>query len=123
MIFGQKCNIIRGAKGATVRYGYTESNIWTTVLKDQVCRLDFIAQERSRSDEVTEEMVGRNQGLLFLNSDVAILPRDIIIIQGDPLYADKQYDVLYVDQVMGRKRVHHLEVTVQLRDNEITIAA
>lgn len=121
MLLIQTCNISRATEGAK-RLGFSESNAWAEVSKDNDCRIDFFFRNRSRSDQVSEEIIGRNSAVLFLWADIDIQTRDIVTIN-DSLYAGEQFDVDYVDKILDGIGVHHLECSVTVRNNIKSITA
>lgn len=95
---------------------------WTLVKSNLNCRLDTMFKFGSRLEKMSEEFVGRNHGMLFVQTNFQIKPRDIIVLtqtQGFP--EGEQYDVEFADPVLGATGLHHWEITVAKRDNLVEL--
>lgn len=79
------------------------------------CRLDFTFLFGSRVERVTEEYVERTHGVLFVKENV--LKARNVIVMDDPAYNSDQYEVEFVQPVVGFNKVQHFEVVVRRRDN------
>ena len=113
----QTCTIRRGVP-TDGRYGHNSTIDWNSIATVIPCRLDFTHQFQSRLDIVAEEYVGRNEGRLFLEANVDIRARDLIILDNpDSEPYEHAYDVENVEPVLDLYGLHHLEVTVTLRQN------
>ncbi len=122
MLLPQTCTVLRATPAVTKRHGFAADDVWSSVATDVRCRIDFLERNRSREEQVREEFLGRNHGILFTEKDSGIRGRDIIVItDASGLFDDKQYDIEYVDPVLDSSSVHHLECSVSLRDNKIEV--
>ena len=114
----QRIDIYRATNGAK-RDGMPQEDVWVKVASNIRSRIDPVFHYRSIIETLPEELVGREQALLFTNPRPNIHTRDIIVVTNDATenLDDKQYDVGYVNAVSNSTGVHHIESTLWLRDN------
>lgn len=117
-----RCSIFRGAVVTTLNYMPTSEG-WSLVSAGVPCRYDPNYHYRSLGDTMPEEIVGRDNALLFLDTSADIKVRDIVIVTNDATgyMNDRQYDVIFVNPTLGLAGMHHLEVTVSFRDNNVEL--
>lgn len=118
----QRCTIYRGSEEILVSY-MPSGESWTIIEENVPCRYDPNYHYRSLGDIVPEEMVGRDNALLFVEPNSPIRVRDIIVLTDNDLALmdGRQYDVIFVSPAVGSRRTHHLEVTVSYRDNPVVL--
>ena len=96
---------------------------WDLVESAVPCRYDPSYHYRSLGDVRPEEIVGRDNALLFVQPSADIKVRDIITITNDAtgIMKDRQYDVVFVSPATGSLDIEYLECTVTFRDNPVVL--
>ena len=121
MLLVQTCTVLRGAAG-TKRHGMAAPDVWSAVLTEVPCRVDFAYRNRPFSDQVSEEFLGREHGFLFARPDSGIQDRDIIVIGAtEGHFLDTQYDVKVADPILDGIGIHHMECIISRRDNPVEV--
>lgn len=117
-----RINVYRGTNGAK-RDGQPQEEVWEKVGDNVRAFFDPIYHYRSLRENLPEELVGREQALVFIDPKFIMKTNDIIVVTNDKTHYldDKQYDVGFANPASNSVGVHHIEATVWYRDNPIEL--
>lgn len=119
----QRINVYRGVEG-TKRDFVPGDEHWPLMFANVPARLDPVYHYRSNIQTLPEELVGREEALLFTMPNKHLMVRDIIVVVNDPtgLLTGRQYDIGFFNPTSGLSSMHHVESTVFFRDNAVVLS-
>lgn len=94
---------------ALVQSGYEKTEDWSDVVTDVPCRKNSTNSPRV---EDSEKRLNVDDDMFFLQAGTPVVRGNQIIYKGDT------YDVLKVNELQSRRRIHHLQVTARNIDHQ-----